>query len=193
MTTIKQILWLSFLAVALSLGQVSADESYNYTIEIVKCSKAPAKRVMEKNQWKSFLKKSNALVLDSLQGVTKEGKFSLVHEGHKNPLSYKDPRAGMYQVQYVDLGFKLDIGINKQKDGSLAVNSRGERSVLSPIKEHPERASVFLYESTMTMKRGQSVVAGATKGVMNVKYLKPHFPDVPVSETDYLMMVITVE
>ena len=43
-------------------------ESYNYNVEIVKCSKAPKKRVMDKSAWKSFLKKSDAVVLDSMQG-----------------------------------------------------------------------------------------------------------------------------
>jgi len=190
--TFKSLLWLSTLTFLLA-GSLSAEESFNYTFDIVKCSKAPEKRLLGKSQWQSFLKNSNATVLDSMQGVTKEDEFSLVHAGQKNPIAYKDPRAGMYQVQYVDRGLKIDISIVQQKNGTLFIESRGERSVASPIQEHPERSSVMLYETGATMKKGQTAVVASIRGVMTTKYLKSQFPDVTISESDYLMMVITVE
>ena len=177
----------------LLLSPTVAEESYNYTFEIVKCPKTPAKRLLSKKDWQQFLNKSGAVVLENIQGVARNDKYSLVFEGVKNPISYKDPRAGGYQVQYTDLGLKLDIKIKSQNDGTLFVESRGDRSVASPIPEHPERSSVMIYESGVTMKRGQTVVVASAKGIMNVRYLKEHFPDISVSESDYLMMVITVE
>ena len=168
-------------------------QSYNYTIDIVKAENAPDRRLLLKNDWKGFLKKSGAVVLDSMQGAAKVGQFSLVHEGYKMPIAFKDPRAGMYQVQYVDLGLKIDIKVKSQDDGTLFLEARGERSVASPIKEHPKRSSVIIFESGVALKRGQTVVVGAMRGVMNVKYLKPHFPDLAVDESDYLLMVVTLE
>ena len=177
----------------LLLSPTAAEESYNYTFEIVKCPKAPAKRLLSKKDWKQFLNKSGAVVLENIQGVAQNDKYSLVFEGVKNPISYKDPRAGGYQVQYTDLGLKVDIKIKNQNDGSLFVESRGDRSIAAPIPEHPERSSVMIYESGVTMKRGQTVVAASAKGFLNTKYLKDHFPNISVTESDYLMMVITVE
>lgn len=192
MKFLKTLLLLSALPILL-LSPSVAEESYNYTFEIIKCPKAPTKRLLSKSDWKQFLNKSGAIVLENIQGVARNDKYSLVFEGVKNPISYKDPRAGGYQVQYTDLGLKLDIKIKSQTDGTLFVESRGDRSVASPIPEHPERSSVMIYESGVTMKKGQTVVAASAKGIMNVKYLKDHFPDIPVTESDYLMMVITVE
>lgn len=189
----KKIAIVFLLALVFSVAPATSEETYNYTVELVKCSKTPSKRVLSKSAWKSFLKQSGAIVLDSAQGVTQDSAPSLVHEGLKSPISYKDPRADMYQVQYVDLGFKIDITIKRQTDGTLYMLSRGERSVASPIPEQPKRASVVIYESGITMKRGEAAVMASTKGVMNVKYLKSHFPDIPVTESDYLMMVITVD
>lgn len=192
MKTFKSLLWLFTLTFLLA-GSLSAKESFNYTIDIVKCSKAPEKRLLDKNQWQNFLKNSNAIVLDSMQGVAEEGDFSMVHAGQKNPIAYKDPRAGMYQVQYVDLGLKIDIMIVTQKNGTIYIESRGERSVASPIQEHPEPSSVMLYETGVTMKKGQAVAVASIRGVMTARYLKNQFPDVAITESDYLMMVITVE
>jgi hypothetical protein len=192
MKNLKTFLLLSVFCFVL-LSPSVAEESYNYTFEIVKCQKAPTKRLLSKKDWKQFLDKSRAVVLENIQGVARNDRYSLVFEGVKNPISYKDPRAGGYQVQYTDLGVKVDIKIKSQNDGTLFVESRGDRSVASPIPEHPERSSVMIYESGVTMKRGQTVVVASAKGIMNVRYLKEHFPDISVSESDYLMMVITVE
>jgi hypothetical protein len=183
-----------FLVLALLFTSApTVAQSYNFTIDIVKSEKAPDKRLISKSQWRSFLKKSSAVVLDSMQGAAELGKFSYILEGYKMPIPYKDPRAGAYQVQYVDLGMKTDIKVTQQDDGMLFVEARGERSVGSPIKEHPKRASAIIFESGVTLKRGQTVVISAMRGVMNLKYLKPHFPDLTVDESDYLLMVLTIE
>lgn len=168
-------------------------QSYNYTLDIVKSDKAPGKRLLAKSQWKDFLKGNGSVVLDSVQGSAELGKFSMIFEGYKNPIPYKDPRSGGYQVQYVDHGLKVDINTKSQDDGTLFLEARGERSVASPTKEHPKRSSAFIFESGVSLKRGQTVVIGAMRGLMNVKYLKPHFPDLAVDESDYLLMVVTVE
>ena len=50
----------------LLLSPTVAEESYNYTFEIVKCPKTPAKRLLSKKDWQQFLNKSGAVVLDTV-------------------------------------------------------------------------------------------------------------------------------
>lgn len=115
-----------------------------------------------------------------------------MHEGVKNPISYIDPRANMYQVQYTDNGMKLDINVRPHSDGSIVVESRPERSSIYPHPEHPERSAVFIVESTVTMKPGQSAVLGAIRGPLALKQLQAQYPAAQFTDSDYFLITVTV-
>lgn len=119
--------------------------------------------------------KSSGKLLQSSALVTSTGNEALVHFGGKYPLTYFDPRAQQFQVQYVDIGQKVDVRCQQQGSSHYRVEIRPEFSVKDGIKsgkaaEGDEITSypstvVFITENTLVnLQLGQTAIVGRTRG-----------------------------
>lgn len=75
--------------------------------------------------------------------LTVSGEESLVHVGQKEPLVYYDARASRFNIQFVDIGFKLDV----MWDGDT-LEVRPELSDLQSLVTADESGRVARYPQT---------------------------------------------
>ncbi len=184
---------LSICLLCLIQSASAQDNSFIFRYELVKTSAPPQKRILDISSWTKFTDQDENQTLEDLGGNGLIGKQQLVHTGSKNPLPYSDPRAGMKQVQYVDLGFKLDIILKKEKNGNVMFGARGERAAPAPHPQLEDRTSTVLFESNVLLKRGQVAIIGTFQGPMALKHLKSQFPKANFTENDILVLAVTIK
>jgi type II secretory pathway component GspD/PulD (secretin) len=124
-----------------------------------------------------------AKVLAAPRIATLSDKESLIHIGDKFPIVYFDPRAGQFQVQYVDIGIKLDVKPSVKADGYILCDIRPEVSTLVELvnNQYP-RTAVRTVQSNMRVKDGDTVVIGGLineQDIQNVQKV-PLLGDLPI-------------
>jgi type II secretory pathway component GspD/PulD (secretin) len=132
----------------------------------------------------SFLVTQNeAKILASPRVASISGKPSLIHIGDKYPIVYFDPRAGQFQVQYVDIGIKLDVTSNVKADGYVLIEVRPEVStLLELINNQYPRTAVRIIETNMRVKDGDTIIMGGLireEDIQNVSKI-PLLGDLPI-------------
>lgn len=143
----------------------------------------------------SFLVTQNeAKILASPRVASISGKASLIHIGDKYPIVYFDPRAGQFQVQYVDIGIKLDVTSNVKADGYVLVEVRPEVStLLELINNQYPRTAVRIIETNMRVKDGDTIIMGGLireEDIQNVSKI-PLLGDLPVLGTLFRTTSVT--
>jgi type II secretory pathway component GspD/PulD (secretin) len=110
----------------------------------------------------NFLVTQNeAKVLASPRVAAQSGTEAQIHIGDKFPIVYFDPRAGQFQVNYVDIGIKLDVTANVKKDGYVVCKILPEVSTLVELvnNQYP-RTAVRKVTTDARIKDGETLVLG---------------------------------
>jgi len=134
-------------------------------------------------QLNALINSSEAKVLAAPKVTTISGKEAQIHIGEKYPVVYYDPRAGQYQVIYVDIGTKLNITAVVLPDGNVSLNVRPDISTLLDLinNQYPHTANrtANVY---MRVKDGETMVLGGllreTENVTKAKI--PLLGDIPL-------------
>lgn len=133
-----------------------------------------------------LITRNEAKVLAAPRVATRSGRDALIHIGDKFPIVYFDPRAGQFQVQYVDIGIKLDVKPEIKADGYVIVDLRPEVSTLVDLvnNQYP-RTAVRTVNTSMRVKDGNTIIIG---GLINEQDLQtvtkvPLLGDLPVIGT----------
>jgi len=112
-------------------------------------------------QLQALITSSEAKVLAAPKVTTISGKEAQIHIGEKYPVVYYDPRAGQYQVIYVDIGTKLNITATVLPDGNVSLNVKPDISNLLDLinNQYPHTANrtANVY---MRIKDGETMVLG---------------------------------
>jgi type II secretory pathway component HofQ len=143
----------------------------------------------------NFLVTQNeAKILASPRVASISGKPSLIHIGDKFPIVYFDPRAGQFQVQYVDIGIKLDVTSKVKSDGYVMIEVRPEVSTLIELvnNQYP-RTAVRIVETNMRVKDGDTVIMGGLireEDIQNVSKI-PLLGDLPILGTLFKTTTVT--
>lgn len=90
-------------------------------------------------------------VLQTLEVTTVRDMPSLVHMGEKWPIVYYDPRAQQFQVQYVDIGGKLDLTCRDGGNQTWDVEIRPEISSVYRIDVPADSQRLDFYPETMVL------------------------------------------
>jgi type IV pilus secretin PilQ/predicted competence protein len=143
----------------------------------------------------NFLVTQNeAKILASPRVASISGKPSLIHIGDKYPIVYFDPRAGQFQVQYVDIGIKLDVTSHVKADGYVLIEVRPEVStLLELINNQYPRTAVRIIETNMRVKDGDTIIMGGLireEDIQNVSKI-PLLGDLPVLGTLFRNVSVT--
>lgn len=137
---------------------------------------------------------NEAKILASPRVASLSGVESLIHIGDKYPIVYFDPRAGQFQVQYVDIGIKLDVKSEVKADGYVVVEVRPEVStLLELINNQYPRTAVRIVETTMRVKDGDTIIIGGLireEDIQNVSKV-PLLGDLPVLGALFRSTVVT--
>lgn len=104
---------------------------------------------------------TDAKVISSPRVVTQSGKDAQVLIGDKFPIVYFDPRAGQFQVQYVDIGVKLVVKPTVSSDGYVNMDLAPEVSTLKGLinNQYP-RTGVTTVRTYVRVKDGDTIVIG---------------------------------
>lgn len=175
------------LSVQVTLAQ---DETFKLTLKILKTDTAPQKRLMNSAEWKSFQGRSTTL--QATEGIARAQKPGLIFLGLKDPLGYYSNEAGSKQVQYIDVGLKIDYTVGKHK-GLYTIEIRPEYSELDPTAGVPDRKTAFITETSFPIARGQTAIISRVSGKFCIPTCKTLFPDTNFGPKDGLVYAITLE
>lgn len=141
-----------------------------------------------------LISQNEAKVLAAPRVATQSDKDALIHIGDKFPIVYFDPRAGQFQVQYVDIGIKLDVKPSVKADGYIVVELRPEVSTLVELVngQYP-RTAVRTINTSMRVKDGDTIVLG---GLIREEDLQavtkvPLLGDLPIIGTMFRSVSVT--
>lgn len=132
--------------------------------------------------------------LQDLESYTANGcmnDYISILVGGKYPISYADPRAGGFQVQYVDTGLKMNLQVAPSGD-RLRVDASVDRvALVDPAATYSSQDGVIA-TSTMLLKSGQTGVIMSTRGRLTAQFLKRSYPKVSLSENDTILIAVSV-
>ncbi len=127
--------------------------------------------------------KGEAKVLASPRVAALDGEKATIHIGDKYPIVYYDPRAGQYQVIYVDIGIKLEVTPKISPDGYISTQINTSVSDLRELinNQYP-RTTERTAELTIRVKDNNTIVIGGMvqeSTRQNVKKV-PFLGDIPI-------------
>ena len=134
-------------------------------------------------QLQALISATEAKVLASPRLTTKSGEKAEVHIGERYPIVYYDPRAGQYQVQYVDIGTNLVLTATVLPDGYVELNMQPDISnLLGLVNDQYPRTANRTANITMRVKDGDTMVlAGLLREDEQKTTLKvPLHGDIPI-------------
>lgn len=144
--------------------------------------------LMELSQWQSQLKAGEVLETGfTPMTLDKESAFFL---GRKFPITYSDARAGMTQVQYVDIGFKGSFHPKVLGDGRVQMDCVIEKRALGDEKLPLPTVDNFSCQSVLLLKPGQVAIASVSRGLIGIRYLKGIY-NRTFSEKDTFVWAVT--
>jgi type II secretory pathway component GspD/PulD (secretin) len=127
--------------------------------------------------------KGEAKVLASPRVAALDGEKATLHIGDRYPIVYYDPRAGQYQVIYVDIGIRLDVTPKISPDGYISAKINTTVSDLRELvnNQYP-RTTERSAELTIRVKDNNTIVIGGMiqeSSRDNVKKV-PFLGDIPI-------------
>ena len=134
-------------------------------------------------QLQALISTTEAKVLASPRLTTKSGEQAEVHIGERYPIVYYDPRAGQYQVQYVDIGTNLTLTATVLPDNYVELKIEPDISnLLGLVNEQYPRTANRTANITMRVKDGDTMVlAGLLREDENKTIRKiPLLGDIPL-------------
>lgn len=166
----------------------AAQTSWKIDVQLVRL-KAAAKLdyVVGPAEWLQQLK--HAEILEQGSVVTTEKETSLFL-GRKCPITYFDPRAGMPQVNYVDIGYKAQFSLNPNDDGRIQLDCTLEKKAIFDLKLPLPTIDVFQAYSTLLLKPGQVGIAAVSRGQVGASHLKGLYPGRVFSDTDTFVWAV---
>ena len=107
-----------------------------------------------------LLSSSEAKLLANPRITTMDGLKANIHLGDRIPLVYYDPRAGLYQATYIDVGVVLSVTPIVNGDGYITAEISPEvSSVTSFIQNFPQVATRSA-STTVRVKDGDTIIIG---------------------------------
>lgn len=107
---------------------------------------------------------SFAKVLGAPRIATVNDKQASIQLGQRVPVVYFDPRAGLYQVQYIDVGVILNITPHISPDGYITVHVNPTVSEVTGFVQNFPQLETRQADTTVRVKNGQTIVIG---GLLN--------------------------
>ncbi|MFN8609828.1 MAG: hypothetical protein U0931_19975 [Vulcanimicrobiota bacterium] len=165
-----------------------AQDAWNLEVQLVRLNAGEkVDYLMEPAQWQQQLK--HGQLLDQGSTVTSNKEVSLFL-GRKYPITYFDPRAGMSQVNYVDVGYKAQFSFTPAADGRLQLDCSLEKKAFFDQKLPLPTVDVFQTYSTLLVRPGQVAIAACSRGGVGLTYFKELYPGHTFSEKDTFVWAV---
>lgn len=179
-----QLLLAFLLAVGSVLGPVSAQTKKDSQPKLPVVVKFQVLQMTDKEASKLAGKKfltgaSGGRILSDSSLLTSTGSPSYYHTGENWPIIYFDPRAEQFQIQYVDIGLKVDFHVMSQGGDKFVVELRSETSRVhsvdsydKPLECYPQTIT-FIQEARFSdVEFGKTLILTQAKGSGTESLLK---------------------
>lgn len=103
---------------------------------------------------------NKAKVLGAPRIATINNKEASIQLGDRIPIVYFDPRAGLYQAQYIDVGVILKITPTISPDGSITMHVNPQVSEVTSFVQNFPQLSTRQADTTLRVKNGETIVLG---------------------------------
>lgn len=104
---------------------------------------------------------SDGKILASPRVATLSGEEASIHVGDKYPIVFYDPRAGQFQVNYVDIGTKVTMKPEVKSDGYIVTTiSPNVSSLVTLVNNQYPQTAERTVKTKMRIKNGDTVVLG---------------------------------
>lgn len=141
-----------------------------------------------------LVSQNEAKVLASPRVAAQSGTEAQIHIGDKFPIVYFDPRAGQFQVNYVDIGIKLDVTANVKADGYVVCKILPEVSTLVELvnNQYP-RTAVRKVTTDARIKDGETLILGGLIREEDIQAVQkiPLLGDLPILGTIFRNTSVT--
>lgn len=129
-----------------------------------------------------LIKNTEAKILANPKIATLNNKDATILVGERIPLVYYDPRAGLYQAQYIDTGIKLDVTPTISPDGYVTMKLSPQVSEPGEFIQNFPRISTRSATTNVRVKSGETVVIGGLLKENNSKAITkfPILGDIPI-------------
>lgn len=107
-----------------------------------------------------LVKNTEAKILANPKIATMNNQDATILVGERIPLVYYDPRAGLYQAQYIDTGIKLDVKPTISPDGYVIMKLSPQVSEPGEFIQNFPRISTRSATTMVRVKSGETVVIG---------------------------------
>lgn len=129
-----------------------------------------------------LLQNSLTKILANPRIATMNKKEATIHIGERIPLVYYDPRAGLYQAQYIDVGVVLKVTPVITPDGYVEMKLNPQVSEPGEFIQNFPRIKTRSAETYVRVKNGETIVIG---GLLRENYQQtvtrvPLLSDIPV-------------
>lgn len=145
--------------------------------------------LMEPDQWQQQVK--NGELLDQGSTVTTDKDEVSLFLGRKYPITYFDPRAGLSQVNYVDVGYKANITMTSIEGGRVRLDCALEKKAFFDQKLPLPTVDVFQTYSTLLVRPGQVAIAAVSRGGVGLTYFKELYPGHNFSDKDSFVWAVS--
>ena len=204
-----QKLWAqAMLLVALSAPAMAAETTVVETappemvvvrVEMLQLSGGAASALGGKSFFPGGYKGDRGRTLQTSELMVQTSKESLLALGRKFPITYFDPRASQFQVQYIDTGMKVDVTVTPAATGGYRVESYNEfaetemlRTGGTPIIAAYPQTNVFSSHTDKSgVNIGDALVLGTVDGPSAQRCLKS-IAGVDGTGGDSVVMIMTL-
>jgi type II secretory pathway component GspD/PulD (secretin) len=120
-----------------------------------------ARSALELSSTINFLLSSGqAKLLANPKITTMDGLQANIHLGDRIPLVYYDPRAGLYQATYIDVGVVLTITPIVNGDGYITTQVNPEISSVTNFIQNFPQVTTRSTNTTVRVKDGETIIIG---------------------------------
>lgn len=190
---------LGLLTFAAGMANAAEDApSYRIDIRFLRVKSAQTSlsnvHVLDETELRRHIESGQIEELQTTSGTAIVNEDAQWLSGQKIPLSYFDPRANGPQVQYVDCGLKVAAMVrDKPVTDHLRVDLFIEKLALVEHSggQFPDGEGTSI-KTSVPLKPGQVVVAGAMRGHLTGIYLQRAFPNTTFADSDTVLITVSV-
>jgi len=107
-----------------------------------------------------MLTSGQSKILANPRITTMDGLAANIHLGDRIPLVYYDPRAGLYQATYIDVGVVLNVTPVVNGDGYITTLITPEVSAVSGFIQNFPQVKTRTASTTVRVKDGDTIIVG---------------------------------
>ena len=188
--------FLGLIAIALTCAASSPVWAQDYVVQVVRVPSShrdqAGSHIYSNQEWARHVQAGDFQVLERAAMPATQSRTGLLLSGTKLPIVYLDPRVGGYQVQYIDIGFKMDISGTLGADGKTRLDCNVTRTSMTEATPNPFSDGIRT-QTRLLLEPGQTASVCTTCGIMTARHMQQSYPNVKFEEGDTVLVTVGIQ